>query len=260
MGIQYGNLTLYGISQQELVDYLTYIGEEAYVSPTFNKCTILYFENYLDRKKNRRFQNLDANWENIFKPCYANSLAPLVFFAFHLSKTFSCPALSVFVYDGYCFWYCLYNKGLMLDEYTTCGGDDWQIGQGMLAHESDNQIKGGDAEKLCKSFEKEQLMSEVKAILTKPDGYNYKLLDNFDGSRYDALIQVESYDSPTTRHEALARALGICPGLVVGLNYRAIESGELADFWEDFQDYSNSEKMSFEEIDLMIQKTFFRDN
>ncbi|MDB9515890.1 hypothetical protein PN466_02810 [Roseofilum reptotaenium CS-1145] len=124
----------------------------------------------------------------------------------------------------------------------------------MLLHEFGNQIKGGDAKKLCKAFEKEKLISEVNTILTKPDGNNCKRLDSFDGSRYDALLQVENYDSPTTRHEALARVLGICPGLVVGLNYSAIESGELADFLDDFEYYENNGTISFEEFDLKFKK------
>lgn len=258
MGIQYGNLTLYGIAQQELVNYLSTIGEEAYVSPTFNQFTILYssyFENYLDRKQNLKFRNLDTNWKKIFKQYHYSSLAPLVFFAFHLSKFFSCSTLAVFVYDGSFFWYCLYQKGLILDEYTTCGGNRWQIGQGMLLHEFGNQIKGGDAKKICKAFEKEKFINEVNTILTKPDGNNCKRLDSFDRSRYDALLQVENYDSPTTRHEALARVLGICPALVVGLNYSAIESGELADFWDDFEYYEKNGTISFEELDSMFKKT-----
>ncbi|MDB9515889.1 hypothetical protein PN466_02805 [Roseofilum reptotaenium CS-1145] len=91
MGIQYGNLTLYGISQQELINYLSEISEEAYVSSTFDRVTILYasyFENDLGRKQNLKFKNLDTNWKKIFKQYHYSSLAPLVFFAFHLSKFF----------------------------------------------------------------------------------------------------------------------------------------------------------------------------
>jgi hypothetical protein len=58
----------------------------------------------------------------------------------------------------------------------------------------------------------------VENILHKPDRISSGI-SLLDLANYDFLLQVEAYSSPLDRHEALARALGICSGLVLGLNY-----------------------------------------
>ncbi|BAY83341.1 hypothetical protein NIES267_28280 [Calothrix parasitica NIES-267] len=42
MGNRYANLTLYGVKQDDLVDYLSRLGFDSYVSPTENKFTTMY--------------------------------------------------------------------------------------------------------------------------------------------------------------------------------------------------------------------------
>jgi hypothetical protein len=68
-------------------------------------------------------------------------------------------------------------------------------------------------------------------------------------------LRVEKYCSPTVRHEALARVLGICPGFVVGLNYMAVDTGELAEMWEDFYDDEEDNFLTASEVEAMLRKT-----
>ena len=42
MSCQYTNLALYGVDQDELVEYLSMIGKDSYVSPTQNQFTVMY--------------------------------------------------------------------------------------------------------------------------------------------------------------------------------------------------------------------------
>lgn len=253
MGIQYGNLTLYGVSQEEVFKYLNEIGQDAYISPAFNLFTTVYARCVEEQSKSQRLKlaNLDSSFTIILNQYKSGSIATLVFLATHLSRVFSCPAFAAFIYDGDCFWYHLSQEGVMLDEYTTCGGDNWQPGQGIS--ELSSQIKGGDAKKLCTAFKQEKFVNQIETVLRKPQGFTKEsCLLNL--SRYDTLIQIKNYDSPVTRHEALARVLGICPGLVLGLDYTAIDTGELGDHWYDFQ-HGEIDVPSFEEIDVMIKKT-----
>ncbi|MEM9541508.1 MAG: hypothetical protein AAGA60_18690 [Cyanobacteria bacterium P01_E01_bin.42] len=252
MGIQYGNITLYKVEQSDIVNYLSGIGEDAYVSPTIDRFTTVYLSS-VEENVQKQILNLDKldSYFRVIINRYKDTLGLFVFWAYHLSKIFHCSALAVFVYDGSCFWYHLAKNGVMLDEYTTCAGDGWQPGQAI--EELSFQIKGGNAEILSSTFNKQEFVEQIQIILGKASGFNQK--DFFNLTRYEALLKMPSYDSPVTRHEAIARFLEICPGLVLGLNYSTLETGELGDLWSDFQDRERDNCQTLEEIELEIQKT-----
>ncbi|MGL6338138.1 MAG: hypothetical protein ACRC80_03240 [Waterburya sp.] len=231
MGIQYGNLTLHGVNQEELLNCLNEIGRNAYISPTVNQFTTIY-----DRTVGGLLQEdiadlieLDLRNKDIIKQYRYPPCSALVCLANYLSARFSCSALAVYVYDGSIFWYHLNQCGEMLDEYITCGDNNWKPGKGFYDLPANCQIKGGNARKLCSTFKREDSFEQVEAILRETDS------------------------SPVYRHEILAKTLGIYPGLVAGLNYIAVDTGEFADFWEAFSD--EEDVPSFEEISLMLKKT-----
>lgn len=256
MGIQYGNLTLYGVHQEELIDYLSKVGRDAYVSPTMNDFITVYDKSVdgVNREDLAKLVKLDSRARAIINQYRYGSYIALVCLASHLSEKFSCSALAVDIYDGSIFWYHLCQNGEMLDEYTTCGDDDWQPGKVLDKLPAKCQIKGGDPKKLCTAFGRETAIEQVETILSKPDGISDETsLLNLPYN--EALLRVESYWSPIIRHEALARALGMCPGFVVSLNYLAIDTGELAERWEDFRYDEGDDVPNFEEVELLLRKT-----
>jgi len=255
MGIQYGNITLHGVHEKELINYLSEVGRDAYVSPTINEFTIVYDKaaGGPNREDVAKLVKLEPRARTIINQYRYGPYFALVCLAVHLSEKFSCSALAVDVYDGSIFWYHLCQNGEMLDEYTTCGDDDWQPGKVFDEFPLKCQIKGGEPRKLCTTFGRKTASEQVEIILRKPDGNSDEIPN--DLSRYSALLKVESYPSPVIRHEALARALGICPGWVLGLNYNALDTGELGEHWEDFRYYECDDIPSVEEVELMLKKT-----
>ncbi|MCL1473077.1 hypothetical protein [Argonema antarcticum] len=242
MGIQYGNITLRRVDRDELVDYLSEINLDAYVSPTVNGFTTVY-----DKGELTKLRKLNSRSKTILRQYQYDPQASLVCLASHISERFTCSAIAIFIYDGSIFWYHVCKNGVMLDEYTTCGDNNWQSSQ--IINITGNQIKGGDARKLCTVFEIEKALEEVEIILRKPDGSDDETLLNLP--RYEALLQVESYCSPLIRHEALARALGMRPCWVVGpADYRGIVCRDMEVCFE-FED----DDPSFEEALLMLKKT-----
>lgn len=261
MGVQYGNFTLYRVEQDELFEYLSKIGRDAYVSPTMNKFTTVYDKAGcgLNREDIAKLIKLDSRTRSILNQYRGDPYSGLVCLARHLCEKFSCPALAVHVYDGDIFWYHLCQNGEMLDEYTTHGDDNWQPGKVLDYFPINPQIKGGDAKKLCTAFDKELAIEQVDSILRKPTYIDNSLIENsavctLNLPRYLELRRIKNY-SPLERHEALARGLGMCPGLVVNLNYLAIDTGEFSDQWEDFRDYEDDDFPTLEEVDLMLKKT-----
>jgi hypothetical protein len=256
MGTTYGNLTLQGVHQEELINYLVEVGREAYISPNINGFITIY-DRAADgptREDIAKLTKLDSGARAIIKQYRGGSYLTLVCFARHLSKIFSCSALAVDVYDGSIFWYHLSQNGEMLDEYTTCGDDKWKPGKVLEKFPDRCQIKGGDSRKLCTAFGKEAAIKQVETILRKPcDGYSdndgYSECTALNLPRFLELLAVKSY-SPLERHEALARALGICPGLVMNLNYMAMETGEFEERWEDFRYDEGDDVPTFEEVYL----------
>lgn len=121
MGIQYGNLTLHEVHQEELIDYLNEVGRDAYVSPTFNEFTTVY-DKAVDGSNGEdlaKLVKLDSRARGIINQYRYGSYSALVCLASHLSERFSCFALAFHIYDGDIFWYHLNQGGEMLDEYIT---------------------------------------------------------------------------------------------------------------------------------------------
>jgi hypothetical protein len=254
MGIQYGNITLHGLYQKEVVNYLSGVGRDAYVSPTINQCTIVYDKaGDPNRKDIATLIKLEPRARKIINQYRYGSYFALVCLAVHLSEKLTCSALAVHVYDGSIFWYYLCQNGGILDEYITCGDNDWQPGKVFNKFSPKCQIKGGAPRELCTAFGRKTAIDEVEIILRKPDGNGDEIPNNL--SRYSALLNVKSYPSPVIRHEALARALGICPGWVLCLNYNALNTGELGEYWEEFRYYEGDNVPSVEEVELMLKKT-----
>lgn len=257
MGIQYSNITLHGVNRETSIDYLSQINRDAYVSPTINEFTTIYDKaaDGPDWKAITQLVKLDSKAKVIRRLYGYGTYFALVCLARHLSEKFSCSALAVHVYDGSILWYHLSQNGKMLDEYTTCGD---YYGQPVINFNNkfkNQPIQGGNSKKLCEAFSgKSMNETEVETILRKPNGTSSKI--TLDVPYYSALLAIETYSSPVMRHEALARALGICPGLVLGLNYMAIETGELVQWWEDFRELEDDNTIpTFEEIDALLIKT-----
>jgi hypothetical protein len=256
MGIKYGNLTLQGVERERLIDYLSQIGRDTYVTPIINNFITVYDRaaDGPDREEVAKLAKLDSKAKEIIYRYRYGSYFALAILARHLSEIFSCPALAVDVYDGDYFWYHLCQNGKIIDEYTTCGNDDWRPGTSLNEFSTSPQIKGGDSRIICSAFKRKMVIEEVEIILRKPVGSS-------DASSlspltdYEFLVQVDAYSSPLERHEALARALGICPGFVLGLNYLAMDTGEFAERWEDFRDPENNNVPNAEEIESIIIKT-----
>ncbi|HEY9891102.1 MAG TPA: hypothetical protein V6D37_04735 [Candidatus Sericytochromatia bacterium] len=256
MGIQYGNLTLQGVDREQLIDYLSQITRETYVTPIINNFITVYDRaaDGPDREDVAKLAKLDSKAKEIIDRYRDGSYFALAILARHLSEVFSCPALAVCVYDGSYFWYHLCQNGKRIDEYTTCGNDDWRPGTGLNEILKSPQIKGGNSRIICSAFKKEMVIEEVEIIIRKPVGISdASSLSHL--TDYEFLLQVDAYSSPLERHEALARVLGMCPGFVLGLNYRAMDTGEFAERWEDFRDPENNNVPTAEEIESIIIKT-----
>ncbi len=213
---------------------MNHLNLQAYISPTINQFTTVYAQigDAPTRKYLTDLAKLNGKTKNFIKQYSYPPCCCLVSLATYLSVKFSCPVLAAYVYDGSILWYHLNQFGEMLDEYITCGDHSWKPGLGIYDLPPNGQIKGGDATKVCTAFGKEDAVQQVEYILREP-----RL-------------------SPVERHELLARALGIYPGLVAGLNYMAVDTGEFRDFWNDFYDWEDYDYYlpSPEEANLLLKQ------
>lgn len=216
MGIRYSNITLQSVSQNELVAHLSNVHLDAYVAPTVNGYTVLYDVASIGYPSEiPRIIQLETNLQSLSHQYLDGQQAAMVCLSTHLSKKFGCSVLAVLAINSLTLWYHLSQHGQMLDEYVTHGDEHWQPGRA-LGDTVRGSIKGGDARKLCSAFGREDTTTEVENILRKPAG-GACLNIGYPGDN-QLLLQVECFDS-MTRHEALARALGIRPCWVVGINY-----------------------------------------
>jgi hypothetical protein len=179
MGNFYTNITLRGSNQDSIAEYLTEQNRSAYVSPTVNHCTVVYDEE-----------------------CESQDTDTLEALASDLSKRFSCPALAVLNHDDDILWYKLFEAGQLTDEYDSCP-DYFDADAEELS-----MPKGGDARRLCSTFESEQNVSEVERILRAPNP--------------------DAYVFAVERHEDLVKALGM-PTFAAGCGYNYIDQDELPD-------------------------------
>jgi hypothetical protein len=231
MGIHYSNITLQGVSQSELATYLSDIGLDAYISPTINRYTVLYdvaSTGYPD--KIPLPIQCEENLRSLLHQYRDGQLAVTICLSSHLSRKFSCSILAVCVTSSLTLWYHLSQNGLMLDEYLTEANRNWKPGR-MLNETGNGTIKGGDAKKICSAFSKEDAISEVEIILTQP---------------------IEIFDS-MTRHEALAKALGIHPAWVVGMNFLCCTGED--DFEAHYEANCDESDPTFDEALAMVKGT-----
>jgi hypothetical protein len=218
MAIHYSNITLYGVSQFELLTYLPDLKFDAYISPTINEYTILYDVASIGYPQAiPKTIQLETNLKYLSRQYLDLQTTAMVCLSSHLSRRFNCSILAVFAINSLTLWYHLAQNGLMLDEYITMGDKNWQPGKAL--NSTNGSIKGGDAGKICQAFSKNDAIEKVEIILRQP---------------------VENFNS-MTRHEALAIALGIRPCWVVGMNYLACTGAD------DFE--SNFESGHCEDID-----------
>lgn len=232
--IRYSNITLYGVHQKELVDYLSNIRLDAYVSPTVNGFTVLYdlatigYPNKLPK-----CVQSDSHINALLRQYGNSQQAAMVGLSSHLSKKFTCSVLAVFVIDSLTLWYHLSQNSQMLDEYVTRGDKHWQPGKA-LGDTAKGKIKGGNARELCNAFRREDAIVEVEGILHKPIG------------------DIKFYDS-MNRHEELVRAMGIRPCWTVGMNYLCFTGED--DFEAHYQSSCEEDDPSFEEALMIVKKT-----
>jgi len=264
MGTKYSNITLHKVKQDELLEYLAEINHNAYVSPTINHFTTLYdlaseqplssedayelyetaLANYpasmletvksaisIARSQTAKLTKQNAQISAILE-CYGDTEeASLVSLTSHLTAQFSCSALAVFLRGDTEMWYHLNQDGEMIDEYTTYAENDWQPGKGIFTL-AGQQIKGGNAQRLCAAFGREEVVEQVERILRKPaDPINWNPIHNsFD---YETLLQLPSFPDAITRHRALAIALKMQPCWVTYLSYATARQGLLDHFAGD---------------------------
>ncbi|EEF61670.1 hypothetical protein [Pedosphaera parvula] len=173
MGNFYTNYTLKGPSQQEVADFLK--GRRAIVTPNEEDCVVV-FDEQSDEQDQEQITELGTK----------------------LSAEFRCPVLAVLNHDDDIFWYQLYEKGKVTDEY------DSSPSYFDSDAESITPPTGGDAQRLCAAFGGGD-EEEVESILRKEAG--------------------EGYTFAVERHADLVGVLGI-PDFGVGFSYEAFEAGE----------------------------------
>ncbi|MCY6493931.1 hypothetical protein [Leptolyngbya sp. GGD] len=246
MGVQYSNIILHDVDQEEVVRYLTERGRKAYVSPTIGRITAVYDEalNGFEASELAELKKLDQSAETLLRQYHYGNEAVLVCLTSHLSRQFDCVALGTFVNDGHSLWYHLRENGALLDEYTTHASPDWKVGE-FPNTVTGVQIKGGNAGKICRAFQVLEAVEQVEIILRKPNGNSQIPLHATN--RYQALLQTENYWSPIFRHEALARALKIRPCWTVGIDYKCIVYGDVSACFE-FDDDDPSLDEVFQEM------------
>lgn len=241
MGVRYHNITLQGVTQQELADYLKQFHFDCYISPTVNGFTVLYeiatlssnsSLGFLFRDSRSLHQSIQkvAQFDRWMRQYQDSYLATLVCLSSHLSAVFSCSVLAVFADEDCMFWYHLSRSGAMIDEYTTSADRHWQPGRGIKDF-SVRIPQGGDPYKLASAFDREEAVQDLQMILRKPQLFELCLEQG--QNRYSALLNMRSYCC-LTRHEAIARALGMRPCWVVGLDYLCCEgSGDFEAHYGD---------------------------
>lgn len=134
MSTHYTNITLYGVTQDEAVDFCKAQGITAYVSPTIADVTVLY-ENTLAENA-----ALDA------------PLEPLLGRAALASQMLMCPALLAMVADDDLFMYVLFMDGAMQDSFMSY---------------SEKPPVNGKPELLADIFDAEDDLPRIRAALTR---------------------------------------------------------------------------------------------
>jgi hypothetical protein len=181
MGNFYTNYTLRGPSQQAVAKALT--GRSAIVTPAQDGCVVV-FDELSDEQDTAIIAKLAAR----------------------LSREFGCPLLAVLNHDDDIFWYQLYLKGELADEYDSSPGY-------FDASAKPSAPAGGDAQKLGAAFGAGDV-AEIENVLRT---------SSFDEGGYIFALE---------RHTDLARLLGI-PSFGVGAGFQYVTRGELPEGLEE---------------------------
>lgn len=134
MSTHYTNITLYGVSQVELLEWCDENEVNAYISPTIDEITVLY-------------ENTLAENAHLEKP-----LEPLLALGARLSAELMVPALVAVVADDDMFMYVLYLDGKMTDTYMSY---------------TDKPPVNGSAAKLVEIFDAPDELARVEAALRR---------------------------------------------------------------------------------------------
>jgi hypothetical protein len=135
MGIFYTNITLYGVDQPTVANYLRQQKRDAYVSPMQSGCTVIF-----DKESDLHIEALCS-------------------LATELSTTFHCAAFAVNIHDGDVFYYYLYQSGQLIDDYDSVPS--------YFFNEEPQAPIGGDAQKLCEAFHRPEAVAEVIDIFDR---------------------------------------------------------------------------------------------
>jgi hypothetical protein len=120
-----------------------------------------------------------------------------------------------------------YSHGLFV---FSSGDKHWRPGR-TIGETAGREIKGGDARTLARAFEKEEAIAQIEAILSKP---------------------IEDFGS-IDRHEALAKALGIRPCWVVGINYLCFTGED--DFEAHYEGSREENDPTLEKAIALVRRT-----
>ncbi|MFP4249540.1 MAG: hypothetical protein ACLFU7_07760 [Armatimonadota bacterium] len=136
MGSFYTNVTLRGVGQERVAEYLAGRNRQVLVSPAKNGLTVVY-DALTESQEARLLTNL----------------------ARELSAQFDCPALAALNHDDDVLWLQLHIDGRLLDEYTSAPG--------YFTGDAAGAPEGGDAEALCEAFGAEDAEERVERILRR---------------------------------------------------------------------------------------------
>jgi hypothetical protein len=136
VGSFYTNVTLRGVGQERVAEYLAGRNRQVLVSPTADGVTVVY-DALTESQETRLLTNL----------------------ARELSAQFDCPALAALNHDDDVLWLQLHIDGRLVDEYTSAPG--------YFSGEATDAPDGGDAAALCEAFEAEAAAERVERILRR---------------------------------------------------------------------------------------------
>lgn len=155
MGSFYTNITLRSADSRRVVDALRSEHRQAYVSPPFEGCTVVY-----DRETEE--QDIEV----------------LRRLASTLSKRLDCAALAVLNHDDDVLIVTLHESGRLTDEYNS-SPDYFDSGPG-------SEPEGGDASRMCAAFGAPGRESDVEQVLRTPWGTDDGFV--FEMERHENLV------------------------------------------------------------------------
>ncbi len=158
MGMKYANILIRCRDQKAVASLLSEARWTAYVSPPHKGYLVIYEE---------KCAELDTE--------AISELTKI------LSSSFNCPALGVLNFDDDIFWYTLYSRGRLLDEFSS----DHDI---PTQPKTLRLFKTNHAKRLCEAFDQLEKLTRVEEILTSKEN--------------------KVYFSQSDRHLDLAKALG----------------------------------------------------